>query len=210
MAKKEKKLTEKEQKRLEIYEEKAKALEEQGYTKKLMMVSPLMANLGSLLVTVPFVVLYVWAFLAICGKEPFSFIRDFTPIFLFLLCYIVLIVLHELIHGFTWKTFLKDKSVIEFGFNAAAFAPYCACTAPLTKSQYIWGALMPTLWLGFLLGAVSIYASNAFLLVLSCGMMIGGGGDFLMIINLLKNKVSTKDVLYYDHPTEIGSVMFYR
>ena len=210
MAKKEQKLTEKEQKRLEIYEQKAKALEEQGYTKKLMMVSPLMANLGSLLVTLPFVILYVALFLVICGAEPFSHIRSFTPIFLFLLCYIVLIVLHELIHGFTWKLCLKEKSIIEFGFNKAAFAPYCACTAPLTKSQYILGAIMPTLWLGFLLGVVSIYASNAFLLVLSCGMLIGGGGDFLMIINLLKNRVQTKDVLYYDHPTQIGSVMFYR
>lgn len=205
----EKKLTEKEKIRLEKFEAKAKELQEQGYTMKFLTISPLKANLGSLAVTLPFVIIYFVWYLMVVGTENL-FNYNLTTMLIAILFFAVLIVVHELIHGITWKLFVKDRTAIEFGFNAAALAPYCTCSLPLKKSQYIIGALMPTLILGFALGAVAIYAGNGILFAEACFMFIGGGGDFLMVINLLKNKVDTKDILYYDHPTEIGSVVFYR
>lgn len=208
---KEKVLTEKEKERLELFEKKVQELTEQGYTKKDMMISNIAANVGSLVVTLPFVILYMVIYFLVNGIASFDIeVFSLRNIILVYLIFIVLIVVHELLHGMTWKFFVKDRKYISFGFNKAALAPYCTCSMPLTKAQYIIGALMPTLILGFLLGAIAIAAGNTMLIILACFMFIGGGGDFLMIINLLKNKVDSKDILYYDHPTEIGSVMFYR
>lgn len=212
--KKEHVLTEKEKKRLEIFEAKAKELEEQGYTMKKLMISPFAANVGSLLTTLPFVILYTAIYFLVNGFSAMKIFNDsYNTLVRLLLVYVIwiaLIVVHEGIHGFTWRLCTKDKSSISFGFNKAALAPYCTCSRPLTKSQYIIGALMPTLILGFLLGAVTIVSGNGLLFFVACLMFIGGGGDFLMVLNMLKTKVPSKDVLYYDHPTEIGSVVFYR
>ena len=60
---------------------------------------------------------------------------DFVLIFLFCL---LLIFVHELIHGITWAVFAKKgRKAISFGFIPQYLTPYCTCNEPLKKGEYI-------------------------------------------------------------------------
>lgn len=39
-------------------------------------------------------------------------------------------------------------------------------------------------------------------------MVLGGGGDFLIVLKMLLHKTKGKNALYYDHPYECGVVVF--
>ena len=130
---------------------------------------------------------------------------------MFLGLFLFLIIAHELIHGITWSIFtpnhMKD---IEFGVIWSAVTPYCTCGQPLSKKQFIIGAAMPTLILGFGLGIVSIMTGQLMMFLLAEAPILGGGGDFPIIIKLLRFNSDRKEQLYYDHPYECGLVVFER
>ena len=67
---------------------------------------------------------------------------------------------------------------ITFGVIWKVLTPYCTCSEPLKKWQYILGDLMPTLILGFGMTAISIVFRQPLLFVLSELMVLSVGGDF--------------------------------
>lgn len=218
MKNKERKLTEKEKKRLEIIMEKCAKLEKDGYTCRKKIFSAFHMNVIGIFAMLPYVIFMVAIFLVLnfqAGNNWQSLrMRNYFPSYgLFMVSLIaafaVLIVLHELIHGICFSCFVPGgwKS-IDFGFNAAAFAPYCTCLEPLSKKAYIISALMPTIFLGFLPCIIASFLGNTFILLLGLTMIFGGAGDFLMVYNLIKIKTKDRDVLFIDHPTEIGSLIF--
>lgn len=210
--KKQRKLTVKEQKRLEIIQEKRTRLEAEGYTCHEKIFGALYVNVMAVIVMLPYVALMCVLFLFnnVGTKISFSLlnspIANLAAIFII---FAVLIVLHELIHGifFALSVSTHWKSV-EFGFNPVACTPYCTCLEPLSKKSYIISAIMPTIFLGFLPSIIAVFSGNAFLFVIGLVMILSGGGDFLMIYNLLKINSKKYDVLFLDHPTEIGSLIF--
>lgn len=208
-------MTEKEEQRKIIFEQKKAELQSQGYECIEKIISPLKANLLGLLVMIPFAVLAFIVYFVFSPDKSLveiSWLSNFWISYVFfIVCFFALIFIHELIHGICFSHFnpLKWKSV-SFGFNVKAFAPYCTCSEPLTKKAYVISALMPTLILGFLLGFVATFLGSDFLMILSCIMIFGGAGDFLMVFVLLRFKTKDKEVLIYDHPYLIGSVFFVR
>ena len=55
-------------------------------------------------------------------------------LWMFLIVFMILIVVHELIHGFTWGMFAQSKlKAISFGFIWQYLTPYCTCKEPLKK-----------------------------------------------------------------------------
>ena len=191
MARNQRKLTKKEQKRLEIINQKKEKLEAEGYEYSEKLFSALFVNIVSVLVMLPYAALMagLFVFINLSDESPIeSFrLRNFFPSSsAFCLAYIggviVMMIIHELIHGICYANSSSGgwKSV-EFGFNTSAFAPYCVCLEPLT---------------------------NIFLLGLT--LVFGGGGDFLMTYNLLKVKTKGLDAMFIDHPTEVGSMIFMR
>ena len=140
--------------------------------------------------------------------NPNSWSFSFTGI-VFWITFLLLIILHEAIHGLTWGAFNKRHwNAISFGIIWHSLTPYCTCAEPLKKAQYIIGAVMPTLILGFGLLGVAANLGNHTLFVLSLCIIFGGGGDFLIILKLLRYKCYNKTVLFYDHPYECGLVAF--
>ena len=218
MKNKEKKLTEKEKKRLEIIMEKRAKLEKDGYICQEKIFSAFHMNVMGTLAMLPYIILMVALFAVMNFSADTNWqslrMRNYFPSYgLFLAAFIaafaVLIVLHELIHGICFSRFVPDGwESVDFGFNAAAFAPYCTCLEPLSKKAYIISALMPTIFLGFLPCIIASFWGNTFVLLLGLGMIFGGAGDFLMVYNLIKIKTKDRDVLFIDHPTEIGSLIF--
>ena len=106
---------------------------------------------------------------------------------------LLLTVLHELIHGAVFGWFAPHRyKAIQFGVIWSMLTPYCACIEPLTRRQYIWGAAMPTIIVGFLPAFIAIAMNDWGWFVIALLMVIGGGGDMLIIWKLMTFRVSGK------------------
>ncbi len=209
MAEKEKKreLTAAEQKRLDKFERISSEFEEKGYKKSDLQISIVWANIVVILVAIP--VFAAGLILMNVFHPDVSYRTEFSGLLFVLIGTLVLVVVHELVHGLTWSMFsengLKD---IEFGFMKQYLTPYCTCTTPLRKSGYICGALMPLLVLGLIPTIIAIVIGSVPLLYIGMIMILSGGGDVMIVIKLLRYRSGAREILIYDHPTQAGSVVF--
>lgn len=190
------------------FQEWEEKLTNEGYTRKDLTISIARANWMAIFVMFPFVLVIACVFWKCTAIEGVYFFTAIDFLY-FVVGYTCLIILHELIHGLVWGICCKNHfKSISFGVVWKMLTPYCTCSEPLTRWQYILGSVMPTLILGFGLGIASIVIDSVVLMLISEFMIIGGGGDFLVIFNILSNKPSSKDAIYLDHPSECGVVLF--
>lgn len=202
---KERKLSKAEQKRKEAFEQLTEKLMAQGYKPGNLLISPLEANVLSVVIVLPFVVALLIAYSLVGHEIQFSN----RNLLISYVGFILFIVVHELIHGATWAFFAEGGwKTISFGFNAEYLTPYCNCNQPLKKKHMIIGALMPTIILGVLMGAVAVISGSTILLFIAVLMLFGGGGDMLVTMKLLRYKSVSEDVLFIDHPYEVGTAVF--
>ncbi len=207
------KLSAKEQKRLEAFEATCERLANEGYTKSDLVISIGKANLFALLLAIPLVVvgvlLFRWANpdMSLAPNLP----KELWLTLLYFLGFLLLIVVHELIHGLTWSLFAEHHfKDIDFGLMVESFTPYCTCATPLRKTQYILGALMPCLVLGIIPSVIGILMGWPALLWVGIIMTLSASGDLMITAKVLghKPKKESKEVLVFDHPTQAGSVIF--
>lgn len=209
MQKKERQLTPIEQKRKEDFEKTCEEMAQKGYLKRDLTVGVLQANIMAVIIMLPFAILALIMYLFANSSNSRNFPFSLSTCIIFLIALLLLTVLHEAIHGLTWGFFAKGHwNAIAFGVIWKMLTPYCACSEPLTKQQYIVGAAMPTLILGFGLAGIAASIGSYGLFALSEIMIFGGGGDFLIILKLLLYRCRNREVLYYDHPYECGVVAF--
>ena len=144
MSHRERKLTPAEQKRKAAFEATCAEMARAGYRQKDFLIGVLQANTLSLLVMLPFLALAAWAYAPFIAAGG-SFFLD-GQFFLLFLAILVLLVVHECIHGLTWSLFAPNHfASISFGVIWKALTPYCTCNAPLKRWQYVLGTSMPTL-----------------------------------------------------------------
>ena len=196
-----------EKQRLEKFEALSDDLIRQGYRRTELTISIVKANIFAIgLMIAALVIGLVLFFLA---NDPDSVtIRRVNPL-LWILAFAVLIVVHELIHGVSWAIFTEHHfGDIAFGFMKQYLTPYCACAVPLSKGQYIFGALMPLLLVGIVPMIVGILCGSFFWLLIGAALVAGAGGDIQIVGNILRYKSEADDILYIDHPTQAGGVIF--
>ena len=194
-----------ERKRLGRFNEVCERLESEGYGKTELTVGIIRANIFALALAIPVYILGYLLFFLRTEKG-----MDFN-VFLFVALYIVLIVVHELIHGITWSIFCKNGfHDIEFGLMKEYLTPYCTCCTPLNKGPYIIGTLMPLIILGIIPTIIALGVDSFLLLNIGLLMIVSSGGDILIVWKLLTYHSRHKDILYYDHPTQAGGVIFER
>ena len=207
MSKKDRQLTPAEQKRKADFEIICEAMEKKGYSKKDLTVSVLKANIMAFIIMLPFMAVFAWLYYTVNSTGEIVISLKLSILLLPIL--ICLIVLHELIHGITWGIFAeKHFHSIEFGVIWSALTPYCTCSEPMKRWQYILGGAMPTLVLGGGVGVVPVVTRQLIQLLLSELMILSGGGDFLIILKILLYRSGKKETVYYDHPYECGVVVF--
>lgn len=207
MRKKERVLTPAEQARKEKYLAVSQALAQDGYEKKELTVGVVAANVAGIFIMLPFILAVVVLFAVLAPETEFVVLPYST--LLLLVAFLVLSMVHEAIHGLVWGLCSPGGfGSIAFGIIWKALTPYCTCGEPLKKWQYILGALMPTLVLGFVLAAVATALSSYWLQWLAVLMIFGGGGDFLIVAKMLFHRSRGREVLCYDHPYECGVVVF--
>lgn len=202
---KERKLSKAEKRRKLEFEKISKDLALKGYNQKLIIVSSFEANYMSIILTIPLICVFLAIYLLL-GNQ---FVLNDTDILIACGITLLLMISHEFLHGLTWSFFVKDGwKAISFGFILKSLNPYCTCSQPMKKYQIIIGALMPTLVLGIGLAIVAIEFHSTFILLISFLNMLGGGGDLLVILKLLLYKNAAREVLFIDHPYEIGTAVF--
>ncbi len=209
MSKKERKLTPAELERKVHYEKMCEEMEQKGYKKYELIIGVVKANVMAIFIMLPFVGALAWIYCLVNPEIEAAASSNST----LLACgaLMVLIVAHELIHGATWAIFAPNHfKSISFGVIWKMLTPYCTCSEPLKKWQYVIGALMPTLVLGFGIGAVAIAMNNFLWFLVAELMVFSGGGDFYIVAKILLHKTKGAEVLYFDHPYECGTVVFER
>lgn len=207
---KERKLSKAEQKRLENFEITKNGLIEQGYEMKEHTLGLLYANIMAVVVSLPFF-LPVIVIYALVHDGGWWFHMNIKELILFVAFDVLLIVAHEAVHGIAWSIFCKNgfKS-IEFGIMAEMCTPYCNCSEPLKKNQYIFGSLAPLVVVGIVPSVIAIITGWYWLFLVGVVMIMGAGGDIIITFRMLKYKTEKQDVIFYDHPTKCGFVTFER
>lgn len=201
------KLTEKELKRKEHFEKLNSEMQQKGYKITNMIIDIRQANCLGPLSMLPFMAIIFWIYYTVNGFDLEGISLGFAVVFfLSILC---LTILHELIHGITWGIFAKNHLYsIDFGIIWSTLSPYCTCSEPLKKWQYLLGAAMPTFVLGGGIAAVAVITNQLLLFFLSEFMILSGGGDFLITLKILLYRTHKKKSVYCDHPYECGFVVF--
>ena len=206
---KNRKLSAKEQRRLNVFEETCKRLSQDGYKKTDLTIGIVKANLFVPLLAIPVIAIGVLLF---AWRNPISLLMPTSQgSLLFIVLFVVLIVVHELIHGLTWSVYAEHHfKDIEFGFMKELLTPYCTCTTPLPQKHYILGASMPCIVLGIIPTAIGILIGSSLLFWIGIVMILSAGGDIMIVWKVMKFKGQdeSKEILIYDHPTQAGSVIF--
>lgn len=209
MGKDNRKLSESEQKRKKLYEEKKKELLAQGYEEKDLTIGVVYANIMAFVLGLPIIILLLILFIYKNQSGIYTF-SIYGPV-VFLIIFAVLVVVHELIHGLFWAIYAKNHlKSIEFGFMISSLTPYCCCKDMLTKPQYIVGGIMPTVLLGIVPAVISIFTGSLFWFIMGELMILAGGGDLTILLKLLRYKSKKEEILYMNHPYECGLVVFER
>lgn len=207
------KLTAKELQRKARFESMTHTLQNKGYQAHDLVVGSTRANTQGLFMTFPLAIGLVFLFVNVAPFRAESAnwgIPMWAAALLGVLAFLALVVAHELLHGLVWGAFAENRmKSIEYGMNWHMFLPYCTCSAPLTKGQYLLGLLMPFLVLGVGLGVVAVLTGSLGLCVLAALMLLGCGGDVLVALRIATYRLGKKqEVLYCAHPCEPGLVLF--
>ena len=201
---KKKVLSEAEKKRLERYEKLSADLARQGYSRNELTINIVKANLFAVMLLIPLIIAGYGLYF--CVNHEIGFPDNFVKI---LIEIIILIIAHELIHGFCWSLFTPGRfRDIEFGIMKPSMSPYCTCLVPLSKGQHIFGTVMPLILLGIIPMIAGILLGNPDLLFIGIIMADSAAGDILIVFRVLGHKSSAEDIVYMDHPTEAGGVIF--
>ena len=201
------KLTEKELKRKNDFEKFNSEMQQKGYKTKNIIINTQQAKPLCLLIMLPFMALAFWIYYNVNGFDLDCLSWGFVVALLVLI--LCLSILHELIHGITWSLFAKNHfHSIDFGIIWSSLTPYCTCSEPLKKLEYLLGTAMPTLILGGGVAVIAVMADQFLLFLLAEVMILSGGGDFLIILKILLYRTDKKESVYCDHPYEAGFVVF--
>lgn len=203
---KERKLSEKERARLVRMREVTKVREDKGYQRKDQIMSVSFANVIAIVLSIPFFIIFgVW----FVSRNGWSNWLSGVESCVLLVAMLGLIVVHELIHGLVWGSFAKGKfKSIDFGIQKETLTPYCTCSEPLSKSQYIIGSIMPCIILGIIPSIAGVLADSLLLLLIGLIMIAGAGGDLTITLKMLTYHSDKKEIIIMDHPTECGFIVF--
>ena len=213
----ERKLTQAEIRRIELLKKREEKLFADGYKRHDITVSIEMVKKDGLRLVLPVELVIVGLFALIHKSDDLIDIVKNHPVKLiigvviFAIANIVLMVAHELIHAMFWAIGTEGGfKNIEFGIIKEQLVAYCNCKVPLPKSRYLIGGIMPVTILGIGLGIVSLITGSFLIMMIAIFQLGLGEGDMVITSKLLQYKTASKDVIYVDHPTELGAIVYER
>ena len=200
-------LTPAEEKRLLRFEELSDRLIGQGYRRVELTVSIVKANIFAVVLLIPLLIAGGGLFF-LRNQSMSGGLGKMNPL-LFAALFFAMIVVHELIHGLSWSLVAEEHwKDIQFGFMRQYLTPYCTCGVTLKKGSYIFGALTPLVLLGILPMIAGILTNSLGLLLLGVIMADAAAGDILIVWKILRYRSEAGTIVYIDHPTQAGGVIF--
>ena len=175
----------------------------EGYVVEKKTISMLKANIVALLAMALLALLGLMAMYAIWGAFPFG--RPWTGA-AFFPAVVLGIVVHELIHGFTWM-WVTRSGFRHLRFGTLSGGVYCHIDVPMNKRKYVIGALMPLLLLGVLPFLLSFVMPSLWMMLFGVLFISAAMGD-VMIVWVIRHEPA--DTLVYDHPTEAGCMVYHK
>lgn len=192
----------------------------EDYIQEKLTIDLIRANIYSLLIALPLGLIYgipyglIWHNQFTLDNLKEIVVRldhnhDMNPVVVLIVFFVVFtigIIAHELIHGIVWAVYAKNgfKS-IKFGVMWKMLTPYCHCKEALTIKQYVIGAIMPAIILGFLPAIYGIVIGNIGWLLFGLMFSIAASGDFMIVWLLRKENMND---YVQDHPTEAGCYVY--
>lgn len=189
-------------------------MNQDNYKKELLTFNLVKANLSGFLAFIPIIIFYVGPYYIIWNEgissNTFNKMAEENELlknsFSLLFILILGVVVHELIHGITFSFFAKSGfKAIKFGVLWKMLTPYCHCKEPLLVKQYIIGAIMPAIILGFLPFIYALLSGNLLWLVFAIFFTVAAIGDFYIIFLLRKEDKSS---MVLDHASEVGCYIY--
>lgn len=156
-------------------------------TKRDLSISMARANVIVAFISIPVVILQFAVFLLLHGPAG---LQSTLRSVLLVIAVLLGIMIHELIHGFSWMI-----------FGGKTLTPYAHLTEPVEVNAYRLGAFMPGFILGILTYGLSLVLGNGDLFWFSLVHTSAAGGDWL-ILWLIRHVKSGMQV--EDHPTHAG------
>lgn len=178
-----------------------------GYEERQETISVLKANLMALVTAGPIVVIQfvIW----ILAEKQAEGLFNLRNIILLWVLLVVLIFVHELLHGLGWGIWTEKKwKSISLGIMWESFTPYCHCKEPLKPKQYLFGCLTPFLVLGIGMFILSLATGNPVIFVLGVINTLSAGGDTTIACMLFKYLKYREGCYILDHPTDCGFIAF--
>ena len=176
-----------------------------GYQKTDLTISVQKANTSAALTAAPLVMCVVVLYLLTAGWQGLLNVEwDLLGVIILLL-----IIVHELIHGLFFALFAPSHSrAVTFGMMWKSLNPYCYCAEPVNKVQYLIASLAPCFILGVATGAVAIATGSATWLLGCVVSLLCASGDLLVALKLISFIPEGKDALFVDHPDLPGLMAF--
>ena len=191
---------------IDNYEVQREKYLEEGYVEKQEIISVLKANIMALVTAGPFVLagLLLW----FTREREYQY-WGFKGSVGFCVMFLLLIVVHEMLHGLGWSIFAKKRwKSMYFGVMWDSLTPYCHCKEPLRPGAYFFGGLLPFLVLGIGMYIAAWVSGSSIVWALSLFNILAAGGDITPMCMLVK--YLGKNAVILDHPTECGFIAFER
>jgi hypothetical protein len=118
---------------------------------------------------------------------------------------VLAIVVHELIHGIMFALYTHNGfRSVTFGFNAKIAAFYCHCNEPIRVKHYRRACIAPLIILGLIPLIIGYFTGIGWFNTFGLVLTIGGFGDLIVYLKLLKLK---KNRFVLDHPDKLGFIL---
>lgn len=118
---------------------------------------------------------------------------------LFLATYIITTILHEILHGLSYKIYGGNFKKIVFGAYLEKGVLYCLCKQNITRKNILNSLMIPLFYLGIIPYIIAIIFNLPFILLLSIVNIVGTVGDIMMFmyISKLNKKIEFSE---FDNP----------
>lgn len=159
------------------------------------------ANLYAFLISIPLTIVLFLTFHFIWNFEKITLGMRITMDYFFHIL-ITGVIIHELLHGFTWAIFAsKTMKSIRFGFKWKYLTPYCHCKEALKVKHYKIGILMPLVILGTLPLMYGIIVGNGIVFLWGTLFTCIATGDIIVLFFLRK---LNNECYIFDDPDDMG------
>ena len=154
-------------------------------------------TVGCIVLTIALSILFVILNSVLHGRYEVTF--TFWDILIFFICYLLLVIAHELFHLIGFIVFGKAKwSDIDYGFNLKLGVAYAHTSKILPNHAMKKAVLLPFWTTGVLPTAIGFMMDNFLILLLGAFLIAGAFGDMMMYKELRK---LPNDAMVKDHPT---------